>query len=84
MNMVPVGIRSNDVQGECTHTRGDAVAVECLFFWEPFPLSLGSLPDFSRLLGRFEPSTPLLVHLRTRGNAVYSHEKQLLRLDLSK
>lgn len=68
----------------CAHTGGNAVTVECLFFRELLPLSLGLLLDFSRLLGRSKPPTSLLVHLRTRGNPVDSHEKQLLRLDLPK
>ena len=68
----------------CRHTRGNAVAVERLFFRKFLPLSLGLVPNFSRLLGCSEPPTPLLVHLRSRGNSVDSHEKQLLRFDLPK
>ena len=69
---------------ECAHTGSDTVAIERLFFRKflPFPLSL--LPDLPRFLGCSEPSAPLLVHLRTRSNSVYSHEKQFLRLYLSK
>ena len=66
------------------NTWGDAIAVESLSLREFPPLSLSLLPDFSSLLGCSEPSTPLLVHLRTRGDPIDSHEKQLLRFDLSK
>ena len=84
MNTVPVGIRLDGRkarQGRA-RTRGDAVAVERLFFREFLPLSLCLLPDFPRFLGCSEPTTPLLIHLRTRGNPIDSHEKQLLRFDL--
>lgn len=82
MNTVPIEIRlGNRPREGCANTRCNAIAIEYLFR-KFYPFSLKDLPRLSRFLGRSEASTPLLVHLRARGNSVNSYEKQLLGFDL--
>ena len=62
----------------------DTIAVERFRIWQLLSLALRLLTHLPRFLRRPEATTTLLVHLRTRGDTVDGHEKQLLRLDLSK
>ena len=81
MSFAPVAQRH---QSKRTRTRGDTVTVKRLRVRQLLALPLCLLPDLLRLLGRSEPTAPLLVHLRPRGHTVDGHKEQLLGLDLAK
>lgn len=64
-------------------TRCDTIAIKGLFVWKLFSFTLRLFSDFFGFLRSAETPTPLLVHLRTRSDTIYSHEKQLFGLDLA-
>src|ERR1700761_4550899 len=61
----------------------NAVTVKGVFLWHFCAFFYSLLPSHFSVQGCSKATSALLIHLCARGNAVYSHEKQLLGLDLA-